>query len=207
MDGWVGGFCFWLPPPARLASLQEEPSECSGWQSHFWQPVPPPRFQVSGAQRSQLWPTTPALQGHWPLCWSHAQSSGEEQADGSVPTGSHVHSGGGGGAGARPRRGTELNVTGAQWSTGNANKHTHSYSFGWQRCRSNPLCSAGTRSPRCGGGTGGRRPSGRHMTRGGARRCCRCTGRAGSGRRAPKGSRSDPGRTPHTWDLGKKSGK
>lgn len=126
---WNSTGCWFRLPPwvgEGLASLQEEPNEWTASQSHFWQPVPLLMLQVSGAQRSQFWPSTFDLQGHWPLCWSHSHPSGEEQAHGNVPTGSHMHSGGG--AGARTRGRSKVNGTEAllasfrEKGTGNADR-------------------------------------------------------------------------------------
>lgn len=75
-----------------LTSLQDVPYECLGSQSQVWQLRPLAMFQVSGAQRSQCWPTTLGRQWHWPLLPSQWQSPDDGQLEGSLPSWLQTHS-------------------------------------------------------------------------------------------------------------------
>lgn len=91
------------------------------------------------------------------------------------------------------------------YSLPSRNTQTHCGSSERRRCHSSRACSADRRSPQCGAGTWGRRPFARRRSLCRACRCCRCTGTACSARRAPAGSRSNPGRIRHTWHLSTES--
>lgn len=173
-------------------SLHEEVRELLGSQLHGSQPFPLAKFQWLGPQWSHVKPMTFGRHWHCPVERWQTQSSLWTHWLLSVPRRLQVHS---------REKNCLKNVNNIDIMFKLDTLDTHFCSSVWRRPHSNHSCRCHSWGLQCCTSTSCTFLFAYHRPPCQTDLCCCCTGMAGSGLRAEKGSRNNQGHNPHNENL------